>query len=81
LRFAKTPETTIVGGGAVPSQVTEPVRVYWKDRRTTCEAMVLLAEEDVLMGAYPLEGLDLMIHPKTQEVVGAHGDKIRNVVK
>jgi hypothetical protein len=33
------------------------------------------------MGAFPLEGLDLMIHPKTQEVVGAHGDKIRNVVK
>jgi hypothetical protein len=33
------------------------------------------------MGAYPLEGLDLMVHPKTREVIGAHGDKIRNVVK
>jgi hypothetical protein len=61
--------------------VTEPVRVYWKDRRSACEAVVLPAEEDILMGAYPLERLDLMIHLKTQEVVGAHGDKIRNVVK
>jgi hypothetical protein len=74
----QTPES---GGGKVPSGVTEPVRIYWKDRKTTCEAMVLPDEEDVLMGAYPLEGLDLMIHPKTQEVIGAHGDKIRYVVK
>ncbi|MDR0759313.1 MAG: hypothetical protein LBF74_04300 [Treponema sp.] len=24
-------------------------------------------------GAWTLEGLDLMVHPKTQEVAGAHG--------
>ncbi|MDR1216893.1 MAG: hypothetical protein LBK25_09440 [Treponema sp.] len=74
-------ETTLAGGVKIPSGTTEPVRIYWKDRKTTCEAVVLSGEEDVLMGAYPLEGLDLMIHPKTQEVVGAHGDKVRNVVK
>jgi hypothetical protein len=61
--------------------VTEPVRIYWKDRRTTCEAVVLPGEKDVLLGAYPLEGMDLMVHPKRQEVVGAHGDKRYNVVK
>jgi hypothetical protein len=33
------------------------------------------------MGAYPLEGMDLTVNPKNQEAVGAHGDKIRNVVK
>jgi clan AA aspartic protease len=81
LLVEETSETTVAGGGKVPSRITEPVRVYWKNRRTTCEAVVLPSEEDVLLGAYPLEGLDLMIHPKTQEVVGAHGDKIRNVVK
>jgi clan AA aspartic protease len=81
LRIEETSETTVAGGGTVPSRITEPVRVYWKNRRTTCEAVVLPGEEDVLLGAYPLEGMDLMVHPKTQEVVGAHGDKIRNVVK
>jgi clan AA aspartic protease len=81
LRVEEASETTVAGGGKVQTQMTEPVRVYWKDRRTTCEAVVLPGEEDVLMGAYPLEGLDLMIHPKTQEVVGAHGDKRLNVVK
>jgi clan AA aspartic protease len=77
----ETSETTVAGGGKVPSRITEYVEVRWKDRKTSCEAVVLPGEEDVLMGAYPLEGMDLMVHPKKQEVVGAHGDKIRNVVK
>jgi clan AA aspartic protease len=81
LLVKKPSETTVAGGGTVPSRITEYVEVRWKDRKTACEAVVLPGEEDVLMGAYPLEGLDLMIHPKKQEVVGAHGDKIRNVVK
>ena len=38
-------------------------------------------EEDVLMGAYPLEGLDLTVNPKRQEVAGAHGDTVRNMIK
>jgi hypothetical protein len=43
--------------------------------------VVLPGETEVLLGAFPLEGLDLMIHPKTNEVIGAHGDKRYNVVK
>jgi clan AA aspartic protease len=81
LRVKKPSETTVAGGGKVSSRITEYVEVRWKDRETACEAVVLPGEEEVLMGAYPLEGLDLMIHPKTQEVVGAHGDTVRNVVK
>jgi clan AA aspartic protease len=81
LRMEEITETTVAGGGKVSSQITEPVRIYWKDRRTTCETAVLPGESEVLLGAYPLEGLDLMVHPKTQEVTGAHGDKVWNVVK
>jgi clan AA aspartic protease len=74
-------ETTLAGGIKVPSRVTEYVEVRWKDRKTACEAVVLPDEEEVLLGAYPLEGMDLMVHPQRQEVTGAHGDKVRNVVK
>jgi clan AA aspartic protease len=81
LRVEEVSETTVAGGAKFPSRITEYVEVCWRDRRTACEAVVLPGEEDVLMGAYPLEGMDLMIHPKTQEVVGAHGDKRLNVVK
>jgi clan AA aspartic protease len=81
LRVEETGETTVAGGGTVPCRITEPVRIYWKDRKTTCEAAVLPGEEDVLLGAFPLEGMDLTVNPKRNEVTGAHGDKARYVVK
>jgi clan AA aspartic protease len=81
LKVEETSETTLAGGVKVFSQITEPVRIYWKDRRAACEAVALPSEEDVLLGAYPLKGMDLMVHPKRQEVIGAHGDTVRNVVK
>ncbi|MDR2245803.1 MAG: clan AA aspartic protease [Treponema sp.] len=81
LKVKEKSETIVAGGGKVPSRITEYVEIRWKDRNTACEAVVLPDEEDVLMGAYPLEGMDLMVHPKKQEVIGAHGDKVRNVVK
>ncbi|MDR1250688.1 MAG: aspartyl protease family protein [Treponema sp.] len=81
LRVDEASETAVAGGGTVPSGITEYVEVRWKDRKTACEAVVLPGEEDVLLGAYPLEGMDVMVHPKKQELVGAHGDKRLNVVK
>ncbi|MDR1257156.1 MAG: aspartyl protease family protein [Spirochaetaceae bacterium] len=81
LLVEETGKATLAGGVKVPSQITEYVEVRWKNRKTACEAVVLPGEEDVLLGAYPLEGLDLMIHPKTQEVVGTHGDSRYNVIK
>jgi clan AA aspartic protease len=77
----ETAETGVAGGGTVPGGITEYVEVRWKDRNTACEALVLPGEADVLLGAYPLECMDLMVHPKKQEVIGAHGDKVRYVVK
>jgi hypothetical protein len=57
------------------------VAVRWKDREAACEAVVLPGETEILLGAYPLEGMDLMIHPQRQELTGAHGDRTRIVVK
>jgi clan AA aspartic protease len=81
LRMKRTGEATVVGGGKVSGGVTEAVEVHWKDRETSCEAAVIPGEEDVLLGALPLEGMDLMVHPLQNEVVGAHGDKMRWVIK
>jgi clan AA aspartic protease len=81
LRIEETVENTVAGGGKVSGGITEYVEIRWQDRKTSCEAVVFPGEEEVLMGAYPLEGMDLMVHPRKQEVVGAHGDKMRYVVK
>jgi hypothetical protein len=37
--------------------------------------MVVPGAKKILLGAIPLEGLDLMVNPVTQELVGAHGDQ------
>ena len=52
-----------------------PLEVIWKNRRTTCEALVLPEAEDILLGAIPLEAMDLTVNPR-RELVGVHGDEI-----
>jgi clan AA aspartic protease len=81
LRVIKTGEATVAGGGKVQSRITESVDVRWKDRETPCRAVVLPDEKDVLLGALPLEGMDLTINPLRNEVTGAHGDTIHIVIK
>jgi clan AA aspartic protease len=81
LRVIKTGETTIAGGGKVQSQITEAVDVCWKDRETSCRAVVIPGEQDVLLGFLPLAGMDLTINPLRNEVIGAHGDTIHIVIK
>jgi clan AA aspartic protease len=81
LNIKRTSEATLAGGIKAPCQTTEFVVVRWKDREAACEAVVLPGETEILLGAYPLEGLDLMIHPQRQEVTGAHGDTMRIVIK
>jgi hypothetical protein len=73
--------TGVAGGRTVPSGITEYVEVRWKDRETSCQAVVLPGEDEVLLGALPLEGMDLTVNPLRNEVTGAHGDTIRIVVK
>ncbi|MDR3123354.1 MAG: retroviral-like aspartic protease family protein [Treponema sp.] len=81
LKVKETREATLAGGIKAPCHTTEFVAVRWKDREAACEAVVLPGETEILLGAYPLEGMDLMAHPQRQEVIGARGDTMRIVVK
>ena len=62
-------------GQRVTCQVTEAVDIIWKNRDMILQALVVPGAEDVLLGAIPLEGMDLMVNPVTQELVGIHGDR------
>jgi clan AA aspartic protease len=67
---------TLADGTDVECDVSSPIEVIWKNRGTTCEALVLPHADDILLGAIPLEAMDLIVHPRLEEVVGAHGDRI-----
>jgi hypothetical protein len=52
------------------------VNIRWKDRHTSCPAVVIPGAKSILLGAIPLEDMDLIINPLKQELVGAHGDVV-----
>ena len=64
----------VANGQRVICNFTEPVKVCWEDRFTSLPAVVIPGAEIILLGVIPLEDLDLMVNPVTQELVGAHGD-------
>ena len=70
----------VADGRCVFCQVTEGVEVHWKNRWMMCPAMVIPNADTVLLGAIPLEGMDLVISPARQELVGAHGDEVQFMV-
>jgi hypothetical protein len=46
-----------------------------------CEALVPPNAGEVLLGAIPLEAMDLTINPRKEEIIGAHGNHIVHPVK
>jgi clan AA aspartic protease len=57
-------------------KVTEPVQIQWNDRSTFTQAVVLDGATEVLLGAICLEGMNLMVDPGNQKLIGVHGEKI-----
>jgi clan AA aspartic protease len=53
----------------VECDVVAHVELRFKNRSTTCRAMVLPGDSEVLLGAIPLEDMDVLIHPQRQELI------------
>jgi clan AA aspartic protease len=51
------------------------IEVRWKERYFYCDALVVPEGKEILLGALPLEAMDLIINPLKEEVVGAHGEE------
>jgi clan AA aspartic protease len=81
LLITGTDPGTLADGTENSYPVAGPLQIIWKDRRTICEALVLPHAKETLLGAIPLEAMDLMVHPRTEEVVGAHGDQPLHAIR
>ena len=57
------------GGRIIEYDVVGSVEVRFKNRQTTCRAMVLPGSSEPLLGAIPLEDMDVLIHPQRQELI------------
>jgi predicted aspartyl protease len=81
LRVLYTGTSEVANGVVETGSVTEGVNIHWKNRQTVCNAFVLPHETEVLFGALPLEGMDLLVDPKLERIIGAHGDQPLRIVK
>lgn len=72
---------TLANDGKELCKLTEPVEIQWKNRDTTCPALSASESGDILLGAIPLEDMDLIVNPAKQELEGAHGDEILCMLK
>lgn len=59
----------MANGSIVECDVVGPVEVRFKNRQTSCRAMVLPGDNEPLLGAIPLEDMDVLIHPLRQELI------------
>jgi clan AA aspartic protease len=80
LRTVRKDYGTLADGTQSVYNMAGPVEIHWKNRWATCEALVLPEAREILLGAIPLEAMDLMVHPLKEEVVGAHGDQIMHLI-
>jgi predicted aspartyl protease len=76
LRIEESDIILLANNQAQKCHYTEPVTVYWKDRRATCNPVVMPGNGEALLGVIPLESLDLIVDPVDQQVVGKHGDTV-----
>ncbi|MDR2782791.1 MAG: aspartyl protease family protein [Treponema sp.] len=67
--------STLADGSTTRYGQTEAVKIQWKDRSTTQQALVVPDARDVLLGALPLEAMDLMVDPVHERLTGVHGNQ------
>lgn len=59
----------LADGSIVEYDVVAPVEIRFKNRRSSVSAMVLPGDSEPLLGAIPLEDMDVIIHPLRQELI------------
>jgi clan AA aspartic protease len=59
----------MANGSLEEYDVVGPVEVRFKNRQCTSRAMVLPGDNQPLLGAIPMEDMDVLIHPLRQELV------------
>lgn len=59
----------LVNGHIDEYDVVANVELRFKNRATTCRAIVLPGDSEPLLGAIPLEDMDVVIHPARQELI------------
>jgi len=67
-------DARLADGTIVSCEIVGPVDVFFKNRGTTCRAIVLPGNNEVLLGAIPIKDMDVLIDLKNNELI-VHPDR------
>ncbi len=56
-------------GSIVEYDVAGPIEVRFANRKAVCNAFVLHGDGEPLLGSIPMEEMDVLIHPRRQELI------------
>ena len=59
----------LANGHIVECDVVSSVELRFKNRQTTCRAMIIPGDSEPQLGSIPLEDMDVLIHPLRQELI------------
>jgi clan AA aspartic protease len=69
LPFIEKRKGQLANGSIVEYDVVGPVELKFKNRRCNIDAMVLPGDSEPLLGAIPMEDMDVLVHPLRQELI------------
>jgi clan AA aspartic protease len=69
LPFVEKRKGQLANGSIEEYDMVGPVVLKFKNRQTVCNALVLKGDNEPLLGAIPLEDMDVLIHPLRQELI------------
>lgn len=67
--FVEKRTVQLASGQVVVYDVVGPIDVRFANRRAICSAFVLPGDSEPLLGSIPMEEMDVLIHPRRQELV------------
>jgi clan AA aspartic protease len=59
----------LANGTVEEYEVVGPIELRFKNRRCNVDAMVLKGDNEPLLGAIPMEDMDVLVHPLRQELI------------
>jgi clan AA aspartic protease len=69
LPFIEKRSAVMANGIVVEFDTVVPIMVKFKNRTSVCNAYVLNGNEEPLLGAIPIEEMDVLIHPSRQQLI------------
>jgi clan AA aspartic protease len=69
LPFKENRRSVMANGSIENYKVVGPVEVKFANRTATCNAIVLPGDAEPLLGAIPMEEMDVIIHPLSQKLM------------